>query len=163
MPDDYLKVPGKPQEHDHPRMAALATFNKKWFWYSILCMICWGGWTIFGKIASRDIPAMTLQFLFPFGCLPIVVPLMFSRQFTLEKNWKGISCGVANGVLAGVGGLALFAAYRTGGNTAVITTATAMYPLITVALAVAFLREKLTFLQMLGLGFAAAAFVIFAT
>jgi drug/metabolite transporter (DMT)-like permease len=142
-------------------MSVNATFRTKWFWYSVLCIISWGGWTIFGKIASRDISATTLQFLFPFGCLPVVAPLLFSRHFRLEKSWKGISCGIGNGVLAGIGGLALFAAYRTGGNTAVITTVTAMYPLVTVVLAVLLLREKLTFMQILGLLFAAAAFVIF--
>lgn len=142
-------------------MSVTSTFRTKWFWYSALCIISWGGWTIFGKIASRDIPATTLQFLFPFGCLPVAVPLLFSRHFRLEKSWKGISCGIGNGILAGIGSLALFAAYRTGGNTAVITTVTAMYPLVSVVLAVLLLREKLTYLQILGLVFAAAAFVIF--
>jgi drug/metabolite transporter (DMT)-like permease len=142
-------------------MSVGATFRTKWFWYSLLCILSWGGWAIFGKIASRDIPATTLQFLFPFGCLPVAVPLLFSRHFQLEKSWKGISCGIGNGVLAGIGSLALFAAYRTGGNTAVITTVTAMYPLVSVVLAVLLLRERLTFLQILGLAFAAAAFLIF--
>lgn len=142
-------------------MSVATTFKTKWFWYSVLCIISWGGWTMFGKVASRDIPASTLQFLFPFGCLPVVVPLLFSHHFRSEKNWKGILCGIGNGILAGIGSLALFAAYRTGGNTAVITTVTAMYPLVTVVLAVLVLREKVTYLQILGLLFAAAAFVIF--
>jgi drug/metabolite transporter (DMT)-like permease len=57
--------------------------------------------------------------------------------------------------------LAFFAAFRTGGNTSVITAATSLYPMITVALAVTILRERLTWLQIAGLGFAAAAFIIF--
>lgn len=142
-------------------MSVTATFRTRWFVYSAVCILSWGGWATFGKIASRDIPATTLQFLFPFGCLPVAVPLLFSRHFKLEKSWKGISCGLAMGILAGIGGLALFAAFRTGGNTAVITTATAMYPLISVVLAVLILREKLTYLQVLGLVFAAGAFVLF--
>ena len=93
-----------------------------------------------------------MQFLFPFGCLPVVVPLLVSCRFRLERNAMGISYGIGNGVLAGIGGFALFAAYRTGGNTAVITTATAMYPLITVVLAVLLLRERLTLLQVLRFG-----------
>jgi hypothetical protein len=67
-----------------------------------------------GKIASRDIPATTLQFLFPVGCQPVAVPLLFCRRFRLEKSWKGISCGIGNGVLVGIGSLAFFAAFRTG-------------------------------------------------
>ncbi|MGD0223638.1 MAG: EamA family transporter [Terriglobia bacterium] len=41
-----------------------------------------------------------------------------------------------------------------------ITVMTAMYPLISVLLAVVVLRERLTKLHLLGLGFATAAFVI---
>jgi bacterial/archaeal transporter family protein len=79
----------------------------------------------------------------------------------MEKDAKGIAYSIANGLLSGVGGWALFAAYRTGGNAAVVTTATAMYPLITVMLAVAILHERLTRVHLIGLGFAVAAFVIF--
>ena len=133
----------------------------KWFWYSVLCVFCWGGWTLLGKLGSAEIPAHTMQFLFSFGCVPVALALLWSKRFKLERSPQGIFYGVAMGVLAGIGGLALFAAYRTGGNTSVITAATAMYPLITVVLAVLVLREKLTWLQIVGLVFATAAFVLF--
>jgi uncharacterized membrane protein len=133
----------------------------KWFWYSILCVACWGGWTIFGKLGSEEMPARSMQFLFPFGCVPVAVVLLWSRRFRFERSGKGIFYGLSNGVLAGIGGLALFAAYQTGGNTAVITAATALYPLFAVFLAVLVLHEKLTKIHVLGLVFAAAAFVLF--
>jgi bacterial/archaeal transporter family protein len=138
-----------------------AALRAKWFWYSILCVVCWGGWTLFGKLGSGEIPARTMQFLFPLGCLPVAIALLSARRFRFEKSPRGISYGLANGVLAGIGGLALFAAYRTGGSTAVITAATAMYPMITVILAVLILRERLTWLHVLGLAFAGAAFILF--
>jgi len=102
-----------------------------------------------------------MQFLFTFGALPVAVALLIARRFKLEKSLKGIFYAVANGVLSGVGGLALFAAYRSGGNTSVITAATALYPMITVVLAVLILRERLTWVQVVGLAFAGAAIVIF--
>ncbi|MGH9325283.1 MAG: EamA family transporter [Terriglobia bacterium] len=142
-------------------MQAPGVFKTKWFWYSILCVVCWGLWTIFAKLGSEEIPAVTMQFLFPFGCLPVAIVLLWSRRFRLEMSGKGIFYGVGNGVLAGIGGLALFAAYRTGGSTAVITAATALYPLVTVFFAIALLRERLTKLHIVGLVFAAAAFVLF--
>ncbi len=87
--------------------------------------------------------------------------LLARRGFRLERNAKGILYSVGNGVLAGIGSWALFAAYRTGGNTSVITAFTATYPIVSVILAVVVLRERLTWLHVIGLGFAAAAFVIF--
>lgn len=142
-------------------MSLPAALKAKWFWYSILCIVCWGGWTLFGKLGSAEISAPTMQFLFPFGCIPIALAMLWARRFKLEKSPRGIFYGVANGVLSGIGGLALFAAYRTEGNAAVITAATAMYPLITVVLAVTILRERLTWIHVVGLGFAGAAFVLF--
>ena len=102
-----------------------------------------------------------MQFLFTFGALPVAVVLLAARRGRLEKCPRGIAYAVANGVLSGIGGLAFFAAFRSGGNTAVITAATSLYPMITVALAVTILRERLTWVQVAGLGFAAAAFILF--
>jgi uncharacterized membrane protein len=102
-----------------------------------------------------------MQFLFTLGTLPVGLALLIVRRGKLEKSPKGITYGLLNGVLSGVGGLALFAAYHTGGNTTLITAATALYPMITVALAVTVLRERFGLTQALGLVFAAVAIVIF--
>ncbi len=142
-------------------MPTPAVLKAKWFWYSLLCVLLWGGWALLSKLGSTEIPAATMQFLFTAGTLPIALGFLVAKRFKFEKSPKGIVYGTANGVLSGVGGLALFAAYRSGGNTSVITAATALYPMITVVLAVSILRERLTWLQVLGLGFAAAAIVIF--
>jgi uncharacterized membrane protein len=140
---------------------AQPALTAKWFWYSILCVVCWGGWTILAKLGSDQIPAGAAQFLFAWGMLPIAIVLLAGRRFQVEKSAKGIFYSIANGVLAAIGGWALFAAYRKGGNASVVTVVTGMYPLCTVALAVLILRERLTRLHILGLGFAAVAFVIF--
>jgi uncharacterized membrane protein len=102
-----------------------------------------------------------MQFLFTFGFIPVAILVLVLNPLKFNKSLKGISYSIGNGVLSGIGGLALFAAYRRGGNTSVITVATGLYPLITVILAVMVLRERLTWMQVLGLGFAALAFIIF--
>jgi len=133
----------------------------KWFWYSVLSVFCMGGWTLLGKLGTTEISARTMQFLYPFGWIPVALACLWVRRFRIEKSALGIVYSTAIGVLGGMGGLAFFAACRTGGNTSAIVAATAMYPLITVVLAVLVLREKLTRLHVLGLVFAAAAFVLF--
>jgi transporter family protein len=137
------------------------TVNARWFWYSLLCVFSWGLWALLSKLGSREIPPETMQFLFTIGCLPVCLALLIARRFRLEKSPRGIFYAVLNGVLSGVGGLTLFAAYHTGGNTSLITAATALYPMITVVLAVIVLRERIRPLQFVGLGFAAVAIVIF--
>jgi uncharacterized membrane protein len=102
-----------------------------------------------------------MQFLFTVGALPVGLALLIGRRGKLEKSAKGISYAVVNGILSGIGGLTLFAAYHTNGNTSLITVATSLYPMITVVLAVLILRERLTATQVLGLAFAGAAIVLF--
>lgn len=133
----------------------------KWFWYSILCVVSWGAWVLFSKLGSNEISASAMQFIFAFGFIPVALLVLVLKPVKFERSVKGISYGLGNGVLSGIGGLALFAAYRSGGNTSVITAATALYPLITVVLAILVLRERLSWLQVVGLGFAVAAIIIF--
>jgi drug/metabolite transporter (DMT)-like permease len=142
-------------------MAISAALKARWFWYSIFCVFCWGPWAIFSKLGSDEIPAPTMQFLFTLGGIPVALAVLVIQRFRFEKSFKGIFYGLVVGILSAVGQLALFAAYRSGGNTAVITTASGLYPLVTVGLAVVILGERLTRLQILGVGFATVAFVIF--
>jgi transporter family protein len=142
-------------------MAIKETLTARWFWYSMLCVLCWGGWALLSKFGSREIPPEAMQFLFTIGSVPIAIALLVARRFKLEKSPRGISYGLLNGVLSAVGSLALFAAYHTNGNTAVVTASTALYPMVTVLLAVTILREKFGLVQLAGLGFAAVAIVIF--
>jgi bacterial/archaeal transporter family protein len=142
-------------------MATLQGLKAKWFWYSVLCVLCWGAWVLCSKLGTNQIPASTMQFIFAFGFIPVAILVLVVKPVKFEKSVKGISYSLGNGILAGIGGLTLFAAYRSGGNTSVITAATALYPLITVVLAVLVLRERLNWLQVVGLGFAVAAIIIF--
>lgn len=125
------------------------------------CVLCWGGWALLSKLGSREIPPETMQFLFTIGTIPVCIALLLARRFKMEKNPKGITYAVLNGVLSGVGGLALFAAYHTNSNTSLVTAATALYPMVTVVLAVLILRERFRPIQAIGLVFAAIAIVIF--
>jgi len=101
-----------------------------------------------------------MQFVAAFGFLAFGFVLLATRGFRLETNRRGSLYGAICGVLLAAGGLALYAAYRGGSNTAVVTTATSLYPMFTVVLAVLFLRERITLRQSIGMAFAVAAIVI---
>jgi bacterial/archaeal transporter family protein len=135
--------------------------KKPWLWYSVLAVLAWGAWAILSKLASSEIPVHTMQFLFTIGTLPVAAALFAARNFKLEPSAKGIFFSVTNGVVSAIGILALFAAYRSGGNTSVVTVTTSLYPMITVVLALVILGERLTKVQTLGLGLAAVAIVMF--
>lgn len=102
-------------------MALQNALKARWFWYSLACDLCWAAWAFFSKLGSREIPASAMQFIFTIGTLPVCIALLFARGFRLEKSAKGISYAVLVGVLSGLGGLTMFAAYHTNGSTALIT------------------------------------------
>ena len=142
-------------------MALRETVTAKWFWWMIFCLACWGPYALFSKLGSNEISAYGMQFLFTLGSIPVVLVVLARKRFKLEKNRKGIIYGLVAGVLSAVGSIGFFAAFRSGGNASVITTATGMYPVVTVLVALLFLHERLTRTQVVGLGFAIVAFVIF--
>jgi bacterial/archaeal transporter family protein len=139
----------------------LHAFKTQWFWYSIFCLVCWGPYAICSKLGSAELPPLSMQFLFTLGGIPIALMVLILRRFRLEPSPHGIGYAVLVGILSTIGGTALFAAYGTGANTAMVTVVSGLYPLVTVLLAVTLLRERLTSRQWIGLGFAGAACVLF--
>ena len=113
-------------------------------------------------MGAQQIPATTMQFISAFGFLFVAVAVAKSKKVQLTINSRGSWYALCSGMLLGLGGLALYAAYRTGANTAVVTAATSLYPLATVLLAVLILRERPNRFQTLGIVFATAAIVLFA-
>ena len=127
----------------------------------MFCLACWGPYVLCSKLGAVELPALAMQFLFTLGGIPIALGVLILRKWRLEPSRKGIVNGIVTGLLSGIGGIALFAAYGTGANTAVVTVTTGLYPMVTVLLAVWLLHERLTKRQWAGLAFAAAAFVLF--
>lgn len=135
--------------------------HEKWFWYSIASAFCWTGWAFTARFGSKALPANMMEFVSAFGFLAFGILLLAIRGFRIETNRRGVIYGIGSGILLGGGGLALYAAYRVGTNTVVVTTATSLYPIFTVLLAVVFLKERLSKKQILGILFAGAAIVLF--
>jgi uncharacterized membrane protein len=133
----------------------------RWFWYSIVTVIGWAGWALFLKLGSEEIPSDASLFLQTAGMTPLAVLLLFNRSAREVKDKKGIVYSVLNGAITGVGILALLAAYRSGGNTSVVSVTSSLYPLVTFALALVVLHERLTKKQTLGVVLATASIVLF--
>jgi uncharacterized membrane protein len=137
------------------------TLTTRWFWYSILTVIGWAGWAILLKIGSVEIPSEPSLFLQTAGMVPLALILLLAGSNRGPQSGKGIVYSLLNGMISGAGILCLLFAYRSGGNTSVVSVTTALYPLVTFALAFVLLREKLTLSQMLGLILATVSIVLF--
>jgi uncharacterized membrane protein len=136
------------------------TLKAKWFWYAGASSLCWTGWAFTAKIGSREIPPASMEFISAFGFVLISLFALGRTTAKTEKNRLGKVYALVSGVLLALGGICLYGAYRTGYNASTITAVTSLYPMITVLCATTFLREKLNWMQVVGLFFAAAAIFI---
>ena len=124
-----------------------------WLGLSLLTVLLWGGWGLQSKlIVDRMSPWMN-QVLFPVGLLPIIVWTLRSRSLLSVRGSakRGASYGLLNGIFAGVGNVAFFLAFSAGGKASIVTPLVGLAPLVTVILALLFLKEKINRSQTAGL------------
>jgi bacterial/archaeal transporter family protein len=140
--------------------AAANTLKRSWFWYSIAASLCWTAWAFTARLGSEEIPPTTMQFVSAFGFLLVSLVMVAVQRPQLQQSLRGNFYALVSGLLLGLGGIALYGAYRAGDNASVVTATTSLYPVATVLLAVTFLREKINRLQLLGVCFAVAAILL---
>lgn len=140
--------------------SATSTMRTKWFWCAIASSLCWTAWAFTAKLGSREIPPTTMEFISAFGFILVSMGVMGAKKTKPEKSSSGKLLALISGVLLAFGGICLFSAYRTGYNASIITSITSLYPVVTVLLALVFLREKLNKVQAVGFFFAAAAILL---
>ena len=122
--------------------AASKTLKRSWFWYSIAASLCWAAWAFTARLGSKEIPPATMQFVSAFGFLLVSLVMVAVQRPQLKQSLRGNSYALISGLLLGLGGIALYGAYRAGDNASVVTATTSLYPVATVLLAVTFLREN---------------------
>jgi transporter family protein len=154
MPDtstDALSEEGSPRSR-------LLLGVPAWLAYSLLTVVLWGVWGTVSKLASDGVDANTNQIYFTLGLFPIVVVLARSSRLKQGKQFAaGSAWAFITGILGGVGNIAFFYALYKGGKVSVVAPATALFPIVTVILALVFLKERLSRPQKAGLVLALVA------
>jgi uncharacterized membrane protein len=88
-----------------------------------------------------------MQILFTAGMLPLMTAAFLRGK--IDRDRLGAAYGVLIGVLAGLGGIAYFAAMQTG-KASLVGPVTSLFPLLTVLLAVGILKERMNRIQLAG-------------
>ncbi|MHB1937239.1 MAG: EamA family transporter [Acidobacteriaceae bacterium] len=134
-----------------PAARAVVAGLPAWLAYSLLTIMLWGTWGAVSKVASAGVDANTNQIFFTVGLLPLM--LIVSRSSRLQGGQQrriGIAWAFFTGILGGVGNIAFFHALGMDGKVSIVAPSTALFPLVTVFLATAFLHERLSRPQKLG-------------
>jgi drug/metabolite transporter (DMT)-like permease len=126
-----------------------------WTVYASFAIVLWGVNGLFMKLGTNRISARAMVIWVTAGFV-LLLPWMW-RLTTLSGLGRGvIVVGLVAGAVNGLGNWAVFACLEKGAKASVAIPLTALYPLCTVALATAFLNERPSALQWLGIALAVA-------
>jgi bacterial/archaeal transporter family protein len=133
-----------------------------WVWWSLLALLTWGFWGFFPKLATRYMSPQSIIIYEVIAALAVAVMCLFFAGSRPETHPRGILYACLTGVAGLLGGLFyLFAVAR--GKVSVIVTLTALYPIITIALAAVLLKEPVTLKQGFGMVLAVLSIILLAT
>ena len=123
-----------------------------WFLFSLAAIFCWGVFSAAQKVATNHISAEWSYVAFVFTSVLISAGFLIAGKMQFNLSSKTISLGAVAGMVNGLGVLASFAAYRAEGKAAAVTTiAGALQPVFTIVLALLFLKEELSKIELLGI------------
>jgi transporter family protein len=131
-------------------------------YWTLLAVVSWGLWAIFSKVIGDVVSAAQNQAISTLGLLPILAVLAwFDEPGTLRMPSanvrRGIFLAVIAGILSCLGNIPYYGVLGSGAQAATVVPLTALYPLVTVLLAVPLLKERLTRVQSLGIVVSLAA------
>jgi drug/metabolite transporter (DMT)-like permease len=154
------------------------------FW-TIATLISWGIWAILAKEIGDALTPSQSQLLSTLGMLPLLAALALVKQTPANGNGSdeiasydglprqsgqvshsignrrlGIALAFGSGVVSSIGNIPYYAALG-GGNAATVVPLAALYPLVTVLLAVVLLKERLNRVQLFGVALSLVAIYLF--
>ena len=132
-----------------------------WLIWSMGTIVLWGVWGLVSKVASAGVDPWINQLLYSGGVLPLLVIFLVRTRgeraslagdaVEASRRRSGAGWAFFTGILGGVGNIAFFEALSVGGKASVVTPVTALFPMVTVLLALVVLRERLRAIQWAGL------------
>lgn len=131
-----------------------------WMLFATIALVFWGITGVTQKLSTNRISS-ALSFVW-FSIAMIVISVVLA--LTVPIHWHPpaliLWLSIAGGTLNGLGALTSFAALESGGKASVVISLISLYPLLTVGIAVLFLHERLTPIQIAGIVLAIIAAIL---
>jgi|KBSMisStaDraftv2_1062788.scaffolds.fasta_scaffold462562_2 transporter family protein len=135
---------------------------KIWHLYAALTVLTWGLWGVFSKLAANYAKPRQALLFQTVGVLAFAAVVVVLEKFKVEWNAAGFSWAALGGFFAFIGFLTFFAALDKG-DTSTVVTLSALYPMVTILISIAFLHERLTQRQGVGIVLALIASALLAS
>jgi transporter family protein len=119
-----------------------------WITYAVLTVFFWGVWGILVKLATRHASALAVYVM---SALPVALILAASLFINrLRGEWFSPPYAIIGGILGSLGTITFYQALSRG-QAATVVALTALYPAITVILAILVLKEQISISQATGI------------
>lgn len=130
--------------------------SASWFAPAVFAAILWGVVGVLQKLGSNRIGAGSLLIWVTAGYI-VALPLLLLHGSLTGFNARSGLIGAAAGVVNGLGTWLLFASLERGARASVAIPLTALYPVVTLVLAVVILSEHLSAREWIGVALAVVA------
>lgn len=141
----------------------MSTPAKKGLYYAFVTTIFWGVWGAYIEIPEKaGFPATLGYVVWSLTMIiPVIILAVFNKGWKPEKNIRSVVLGLIIGLTGAGGQLILFEALRDG-PAYIVFPIISLFPVLTIALSLIFLKEKTGKRQWLGITFALIAGVLLA-
>jgi bacterial/archaeal transporter family protein len=134
----------------------------RWLLWTFAALLSWGIWAVLSKVLGNALSAQQSQALSTIGMLPILLPLAVSARASLRgASRTGLILALVGGIVTCLGNIPYYAAVARGERFATVVSLTALAPMVTVLLAMFFLRERVNRIQIIGLALSLGAIWLF--
>ncbi len=131
-----------------------------WLIYALICSLLYGLWGFFGNLATKYVDYKTAFVYEAIGATLMTFLILFqTKSFSFQGDVRGILFAMLVGVCGTVASLVFFIALGKG-EVANVVSVTSIYPLITIVLSAFFLKETISFPQMLAVVLAIMAVIL---
>lgn len=128
-----------------------------WLIYALVALSLWGFTGLTQKLSTNHISAELSFIAYSVAFVPIAGYILWTQDLDWRIPAAGWILAILGGALNGFGVLTSFAAYKSGGKASIVTPLVALFPVVTVILAVLLLRERLSVRESMGVIVALAA------
>src|SRR5881394_3838063 len=133
-----------------------------WLIYTFVAIVLWGVWGIVNKFADTVLAPAATQVISTIGVVATSLLYLLSPRVKNGSNFfAGSIAALGVGLTASVGNLALLLALRNGGKASIVFPLTGLFPLVTIFLAMLLLRERMNWIQGIGIVVALVAIYLF--
>jgi transporter family protein len=132
---------------------------KAWMLPTLGVFICWGLWGFLPKITVKYINPKSAVIFEVLGGIVLAFIVTVVLKYQIATHPMGIFLAIVTGLVGFLGSLFFLYAVKNGPINVVVTLS-ALYPVLSIALAILILNEPITLKQGIGIIFALVAMVL---